>query len=93
MISPDEHQKKLESQGLSPEIALDYTEQLLMFEEFGNVCDASEYIQAKEVRKKSQIELTITRELIDTTQIPGLRLQSWAEFLEENDILVNMRAS
>ncbi|GLB08384.1 NmrA-like domain-containing protein 1 [Aspergillus tubingensis] len=72
VISPDEHQKKLESQGLSPEIALDYTEQLLMFEKFGNVCDASGYIQAKE--------------------IPGLRLQSWAEFLEENDILANMKA-
>ncbi|XRM46657.1 hypothetical protein ABZX51_009687 [Aspergillus tubingensis] len=72
VISPDEHQKKLESQGLSPGIALDYTEQLLMFEKFGNVCGASEFIQAKE--------------------IPGLRLQSWAEFLEENDILVNMRA-
>lgn len=83
---------KLESQGLSPEIALDYTEQLLMFEKFGNVCDASEFIQAKEVRKTFQIELTNTRELIDTTQIPGLRLQSWAEFLEENDILANMRA-
>ncbi|GLA66742.1 NmrA-like domain-containing protein 1 [Aspergillus tubingensis] len=73
VISPDEHQKKLESQGLSPGIALDYTEQLLMFEKFGNVCGASEFIQAKE--------------------IPGLRLQSWAEFLEENDILANMRAS
>lgn len=53
VISPDEHQKKLESQGLSPEIALDYTEQLLMFEKFGNVCGASEFIQAKEVRKAS----------------------------------------
>lgn len=92
VISPDEHQMKLESQGLSPEIALDYTEQLLMFEKFGNVCDASEFIQAKEVRKTFQIGLTNTRELIDTTQIPGLRLQSWAEFLEENDILANMRA-
>ncbi|GAQ45785.1 NmrA-like family protein [Aspergillus niger] len=72
VISPDEHRKKLESQGLSPEIALDYTEQLLMFEKFGNVCDASEFIQAKE--------------------ISGFRLQSWAEFLEENDILANMEA-
>ncbi|KAI2827612.1 hypothetical protein CBS63078_6126 [Aspergillus niger] len=73
VISPDEHRKKLESQGLSPEIALDYTEQLLMFEKFGNVCEASEFIQARE--------------------IPGLHLQSWAEFLEENDILGSMRAS
>ncbi|PWY68724.1 NmrA-like family protein [Aspergillus eucalypticola CBS 122712] len=72
VISPDEHQKKLESQGLSPEIALDYTEQLLMFENFGNVCDAPGIIQANE--------------------ISGLRLQSWAEFLEENDILANMNA-
>ncbi|GLA51200.1 NmrA-like domain-containing protein 1 [Aspergillus niger] len=73
VISPDEHRKKLESQGLSPEIALDYTEQLLMFEKFGNVCEASEFIQARE--------------------IPGLYLQSWAEFLEENDILGSMRVS
>lgn len=92
VISPDEHQKKLESQGLSPEIALDYTEQLLMFEKFGNVCDAAGIIQAKEVHKAFLIELINTPELIDTTQISGLRLQSWAEFLEENDILANMKA-
>lgn len=38
---------------MSPEIALDFTEQLIMFEKFGNVYDTSEFVQAKEVNVAS----------------------------------------
>ncbi|KAK1147562.1 hypothetical protein N8T08_000904 [Aspergillus melleus] len=73
-LGPDEFQKLLETRdGMSSEIALDFTEQLLMFEKFGNVYDAPEFVQAKE--------------------IPGLKLQTWDEFLEENDLLAYMRRS
>ncbi|GKZ26765.1 hypothetical protein AbraIFM66951_003657 [Aspergillus brasiliensis] len=73
-LSQDEFQKLLETRdGMSPEIALDFTEQLLMFEKFGNVYETSEFVQAN--------------------KIPGLKLQTWAEFLEEHDLLAYMKRS
>ncbi|PYH82699.1 NmrA-like family protein [Aspergillus uvarum CBS 121591] len=73
-LNPDDYQRLLETRdGMSPEIALDFTEQLLMFERFGNVYDTPEFVQAKE--------------------IPGLKLQTWAEFLAEHDLLAYMKKS
>ncbi|RAL11495.1 NmrA/HSCARG family protein [Aspergillus homomorphus CBS 101889] len=73
-LNADEFQRLLETRdGMSPEIALDFTEQLLMFEKFGNVYDSPEFVQAKE--------------------IPGLKLQTWVEFLEENNLLAYMKRS
>lgn len=34
---------------MSAEMALDFTEQLLIFEEFGNIYAREEFVQAKEV--------------------------------------------
>ncbi|KAK6837461.1 hypothetical protein RU639_001464 [Aspergillus parasiticus] len=66
-LSSSECQELLESRdGMSPEIALDFTEQLMMFELFGNVYANQEFVQARE--------------------IPGLSLQTWSEFLLENDL-------
>ena len=53
-LSQDGFRKLLETRdGMSPEIALDFTEQLIMFEKFGNVYDTSEFVQAKEVNVAS----------------------------------------
>ncbi|RAH84782.1 NmrA-like family protein [Aspergillus japonicus CBS 114.51] len=49
-LNPDDYQRLLETRdGMSPEIALDFTEQLLMFEKFGNVYDTPAFVQAKEI--------------------------------------------
>lgn len=92
-MGPDEFQKLLETRdGMSPEIALDFTEQLLMFEKFGNVYDTPELVQAKQVRA-ILVDGCMDEKLIATMQIPGLTLQTWDEFLEENDLLAYMKRS
>ncbi|KAL4968450.1 NmrA/HSCARG family protein [Aspergillus stella-maris] len=53
--------------GMSEEIALDFTEQLLIFEECGNVYARDEFVQARE--------------------IPGLKLQTWSEFIRKHKLL------
>ncbi|KAL4801093.1 hypothetical protein BDV19DRAFT_396448 [Aspergillus venezuelensis] len=53
--------------GMSEEIALDFTEQLLIFEKCGNVYARDEFVQARE--------------------IPGLKLQTWSEFIRQHKLL------
>ncbi|KAK6451450.1 hypothetical protein FP744_10007701 [Trichoderma asperellum] len=57
-------QKRLEDAGMIPELALDFTEQLLIFEYFGNIYASHDFVQA--------------------TEIPGLSLKTWEEFIQEN---------
>ncbi|KAJ5817045.1 hypothetical protein N7447_009278 [Penicillium robsamsonii] len=65
--SSSEFQRLLQSRdGLSEEIALDFAEQLMIFEKCGNVYASEEFVQASE--------------------IPGLKLKSWTEFLDEYDL-------
>ncbi|KAF7595941.1 hypothetical protein BBP40_004087 [Aspergillus hancockii] len=67
-LNSSEFQELLETRdGMSSEIALDFTEQLMMFELFGNVYADPEFVQARE--------------------IPGLSLQTWSDFLRDNDLL------
>ncbi|KAL6857368.1 NAD(P)-binding protein [Trichoderma novae-zelandiae] len=47
--TPEHFQVRLEVAGLTPEIALDFTEQLLMFEYFGNVYASHDFVQAREI--------------------------------------------
>lgn len=47
--TPEQFQRRLESVGLSPESALDFTEQLLIFEYFGQIYASHNFIQAHEV--------------------------------------------
>ncbi|OTA04479.1 hypothetical protein A9Z42_0050580 [Trichoderma parareesei] len=47
--TPEQFQQGLEAAGLSPETALDFTEQLLMFEYFGNVYASHDFVQAREI--------------------------------------------
>ncbi|KAF9884863.1 hypothetical protein FE257_001206 [Aspergillus nanangensis] len=66
-ISASEFQRSLETgAGMSEEIALDFTEQLMIFEECGNVYSREEFLQASE--------------------IPGLTLTTWSEFLAEHNV-------
>ncbi|KAH1503029.1 hypothetical protein KXX06_000705 [Aspergillus fumigatus] len=53
--------------GMSENIALDFTEQLMIFEKCGNVYARDEFVQANE--------------------IPGLRLQTWLEFIRQHKLL------
>ncbi|RAH52310.1 nmrA-like family protein [Aspergillus piperis CBS 112811] len=53
--------------GMSEDIALDFTEQLLIFEKCGNVYAREEFVQAKD--------------------IPGLKLQTWSEFIRQHKLL------
>ncbi|OJJ37888.1 hypothetical protein ASPWEDRAFT_68022 [Aspergillus wentii DTO 134E9] len=66
-VGSSEFQKILQSRdGLSEEIALDFTEQLMIFEKCGNVYANKDFVQANE--------------------IPGLKLQTWTEFLAKNQL-------
>lgn len=47
--TPEQFQKGLEVAGLTPEISLDFAEQLLMFEYFGNVYASHDFVHAREV--------------------------------------------
>ncbi|KAL7929010.1 hypothetical protein V8C35DRAFT_332028 [Trichoderma chlorosporum] len=47
--TPEQFQRRLEASGLSPEMALDFTEQLLIFEYFGNIYSSHGFVQAKEI--------------------------------------------
>ncbi|KAL6797896.1 hypothetical protein GGI42DRAFT_330203 [Trichoderma sp. SZMC 28013] len=47
--TPEQFQRRLESVGMSPESALDFTEQLLIFEYFGQIYASHDYIQAHEI--------------------------------------------
>ncbi|OJI95848.1 hypothetical protein ASPVEDRAFT_156709 [Aspergillus versicolor CBS 583.65] len=53
--------------GLSDDIALDFTEQLMIFEKCGNVYASDEFVQARD--------------------IPGLKLQTWSEFIRQHRLL------
>ncbi|PTB38653.1 hypothetical protein M441DRAFT_91277 [Trichoderma asperellum CBS 433.97] len=62
--TPGQFQQRLEDAGMIPELALDFTEQLLIFEYFGNIYASHDFVQA--------------------TEIPGLSLKTWEEFIQEN---------
>ncbi|KAL7948104.1 hypothetical protein V8C42DRAFT_363532 [Trichoderma barbatum] len=47
--TPEHFQKRLETAGMRPEDALDFTEQLLIFEYFGNVYASHDFVQANEI--------------------------------------------
>lgn len=47
--TPEQFQKRLEAAGMTPDMSLDFTEQLLIFEYFGNVYASHDYVQAREV--------------------------------------------
>ncbi|PTB71689.1 NAD(P)-binding protein [Trichoderma longibrachiatum ATCC 18648] len=51
--TPEQFQKGLEEAGLTAEISLDFTEQLLMFEYFGNVYASHDFVQAREIPQLS----------------------------------------
>ncbi|KAL2816930.1 hypothetical protein BJX63DRAFT_441297 [Aspergillus granulosus] len=66
--SSSEFQQLLKTRdGMSEDIALDFTEQLLIFEKCGNVYAREEFVQAKD--------------------IPGLKLQTWSEFIRQHKLL------
>ncbi|KAL4866368.1 hypothetical protein BDV12DRAFT_210554 [Aspergillus spectabilis] len=71
-ISASEFQKFMETRyDMTSDIALDFTEQLMIVEDFGkdvgNVYAREEFVQA--------------------TDIPGLSLQTWSDFLDKHDLL------
>ncbi|KFY73983.1 hypothetical protein V498_10009, partial [Pseudogymnoascus sp. VKM F-4517 (FW-2822)] len=70
-ITPEEFQQHLMDSGMSSELALDFTEQLLIFEDFGNVYSQQDFIQA--------------------TDIPGVSLKTWREFILETDLMAAMQ--
>ncbi|UKZ74458.1 hypothetical protein TrVFT333_002127 [Trichoderma virens FT-333] len=47
--TPEQFQRRLEAAGMTPETALDFTEQLLIFEYFGNIYASHDFVQAKEI--------------------------------------------
>ncbi|KAL7786994.1 hypothetical protein V8C37DRAFT_391446 [Trichoderma ceciliae] len=63
-LTPEQFQQRLEVAGMTPELALIFTEQFLIFENFGNVYASHDFVQASE--------------------IPGLSLQTWEEFIQEH---------
>ncbi|KAJ5675207.1 uncharacterized protein N7477_005141 [Penicillium maclennaniae] len=66
-VSTSQFQQILQSgYGLSEDIALDFVEQLMIFEKCGNIYASDEFVQA--------------------TEIPGLKLQTWTEFLDKHDL-------
>ncbi|KAL4880039.1 hypothetical protein BJY04DRAFT_219571 [Aspergillus karnatakaensis] len=70
-ISAREFQRILESRyKMTSAIALDLTEQLMILEEFG----------------KDVGNVYARQEFVQATDIPGLSLQSWSDFLDRNDL-------
>ncbi|CAF3430413.1 unnamed protein product [Fusarium graminearum] len=64
-MSSDEFQGILKKQ-MGDVTALDFTEQLLIFRDFGMIYERPEFVQAN--------------------QLPGLKLTTWKEFMEANDL-------
>ncbi|KAM0228489.1 hypothetical protein ACHAPO_010690 [Fusarium lateritium] len=64
-MSSDEFQGILKKH-MDDVTALDFTEQLLIFREFGMIYERPEFVQAN--------------------QLPGLKLTTWKEFMEANDL-------
>ncbi|XHG04015.1 hypothetical protein AWENTII_007299 [Aspergillus wentii] len=88
-VGSSEFQKILQSRdGLSEEIALDFTEQLMIFEKCGNVYANKDFVQANEVRQYPGHQAGSAQGITLTVagQIPGLKLQTWTEFLAKNQL-------
>ncbi|RFU73693.1 hypothetical protein TARUN_8565 [Trichoderma arundinaceum] len=86
--TPEQFRKRLEVAGMTPELSLDFTEQLLIFEFFGNVYASHDFVQAREVSwaKHTLVFVKAMPSHADDeyVQIPGLTLMTWDEFIDEN---------
>lgn len=69
---------------------MDFTEQLMMFEEFGNVYAREEFVQAREVCGLPMMDMfhAMWNGQLTGEKIPNLPLQTWTNFLRENELPV-----
>lgn len=74
---------------MGPVTALDFTEQLMIFEGTGMIYDDSAFVQASKVIEKS--ELHVGRNLLMDVKLPGLKLKTWKDFVQENNLLSLMQ--
>lgn len=72
--------------GMSEDIALDFTEQLLIFETCRNVYARDGFVQAKDVGQHIQSP-QIVLHLLTVPDPPRLNLQSWSEFIRQHKLL------
>lgn len=65
--------------------ALDFTEQLLIFDACGMIYDHPQFVQATQVRPG--IEPNVSVHVLTCSQLPGLYLQTWEDFVKSHDLL------
>jgi hypothetical protein len=70
---------------MGPITALDFTEQLMIFEACGMIYDNPEFVQASKVRQHPVARVSV--HLLTCLQLPGLHLTTWNDFVEANDLL------
>lgn len=70
--------------------ALDFTEQLMIFEAFGNIYARPEFIQANKVWESN---IPVYRPQLTMTQIEGLKLKTWEDFLQEADLEAHLKSA
>ena len=83
----NEFRQQLEAK-MGPVTALDFTEQLMIFEKCGMIYGNSSFVQASEVRGSCFV---FREHLLTVSQLPGLQLTTWEKFVEANDLLSLMQ--
>lgn len=74
---------------MGPVTALDFTEQLMIFEACGMIYDHPDFIQASQVSRKRLFDSS--RCILTSLQLPGLQLKTWQDFVRSNDLLSLMK--
>lgn len=70
--------------------ALDFTEQLMLFEGCGMIYDHPGFVQASQVRT-SVLRTSFINVVLTLDKLPGLQLKTWEEFVASNDLLSLMQ--
>lgn len=79
---------KLEA-AMGPVTALDFTEQLMIFEACGMIYDHPDFVQASQVGQNPLRDVSSC--ILIRSQLPGLQLKTWEDFVKSNDLLSLMQ--
>lgn len=74
---------------MGPVTALDFTEQLMIFEACGMIYDHPDFVQASQVGQNPLRDVSSC--ILMRLQLPGLQLKTWEDFVKSNDLLSLMQ--
>ena len=72
---------------MGPVTALDFTEQLMIFEACGMIYDHPDFVQASQVGRITLCDVSRCTLMRLALQLPGLQLMTWEDFVKSNDLL------